>query len=68
MAQRKKGWGGRREGSGRPALFGDPVERRLLLERSEAEAAEDFARKRGISLSELIRRALRTYIKRQKRS
>ena len=47
----------------RPALFEYPVDRRVRLERSEAEAAERYARSRGVSLSEVIRRALRTYLK-----
>ena len=67
MAKRKTGWGGRREGAGRPTFFHEPVDRRVRLERSEAEAAENFASDRGISLSELIRRALRSYLNRQKR-
>ena len=68
MAQGQKfGWGGRRENAGRPSMFDDPVDRRVRLERSEAETAERYARSREISLSELLRRALRTYM-RQKRS
>ena len=67
MAQRKVGWGGRRKGAGRPSVFKDPVNRWVRLERADAEAVEKLARDRGVSLSELIRRALRSYLGRQKR-
>jgi predicted HicB family RNase H-like nuclease len=39
----------------------------MRLEREDAEAAEKLAAERGISLSELMRRVLRSYLKRQKR-
>lgn len=64
---RKGTWGGRRKGAGRPPVLGDPVDRWIRLERTDAEAAEELAANRGISLSELMRRALRSYLKRQKR-
>ena len=64
---RKGTWGGRRKGAGRPAVLSDPVDCWIRLERTDAEAAEELAANRGISLSELMRRALRSYLKRQKR-
>ena len=63
----KTTWGGRREGAGRPRVLKEPVDRWVRLEREDAEAAEELAKRRGISLSELIRRALRSYLGRQKR-
>ena len=69
MAVKKKAsWGGPREGAGRPQVLDDPVDRWIRLERPDAEAAEELARKRGISFAALIRRALRMYLNRQKRS
>ncbi len=67
MAQKKSTWGGRREGAGRPAVLKNPVDRWIRLEQEDAEAAGKLAAKRRISLSELMRRVLRGYLKRQKR-
>ena len=67
MAQKKSTWGGRREGAGRPAVLKNPVDRWVRLEQGDAEAAETLAAERGISLSEFMRRVLRSYLKRQKR-
>ena len=64
---RESTWGGRRTGAGRPPVLDDPVDRWIRLERTDAEAAEELAANRGISLSELMRRVLRSYLKRQKR-
>ena len=61
MATRKKGTrGGRREGAGRPVELDEPVSRWVQIERRDLEAGEEFARGRGISFAELIRRALKT--------
>ena len=68
LARKKGTWGGRRKGAGRPAVLKDPVDRWVRLERGDAEAAGKVAAKRGISFSELIRRALRSYLKRQSRT
>ncbi len=68
VAQRKKGtWGGPRKGAGRPRLIKDPVDRWVRLECKDAEKAEQLAARQGISLSELTRRALRSYVKRHRR-
>ena len=64
---KKTTWGGRREGAGRPRVLKEPVDRWVRLEQEDAEAAEKLAKQRGISLSELIRRVLRSYLGRQKR-
>ncbi len=67
MARKKGTWGGRREGAGRPAVLKNPVDRWMRFEQEDAEAAEKLAAERGISLSEFMRRVLRSYLKRQKR-
>ena len=68
MAQKKRGgWGGPRKGAGRPPVLKDPVDRWVRLEREDAETAEQLARERGISFSELVRRALGNYLRRTKR-
>ncbi len=66
MARRKAEWGGRRTGAGRPAELVDPVRRWVLIERSDLEAALRLARKRGFSFSAIVRKALRSYLRRQK--
>ena len=69
MAKRrlKMGWGGPRPGAGRKPFLQDPIKRWIFMEREEAEEAEQFAERSGISFAELIRRALRTYIRRDRR-
>ena len=64
----RRGWGGARKGAGRRALFKEPVTRWVKMERTEAEAVEKFAEERGISVAEAIRRAIRAYIQRRRRS
>ena len=64
MAERKTGWGGRREGAGRRRLVADPVDVLVRLDRPDAEASKALAEARGISVPELIRRILRSYLRR----
>ena len=64
MAGRKAGWGGRRPGAGRRRVFADPVDFLVRLDREDAEASKAVAEARGISVPELIRQALRTYLRR----
>jgi len=45
----------------------DPVDRWIRLEKADAEAGETIAAQRGVSFSELMRRALRSYLRRHKR-
>ena len=61
MARRKAEWGGRRKGAGRPAELVDPVRRWVLIERSDLEAALRLARKRGLSFSAIVRKALHAH-------
>ncbi len=67
MAQKRSTRGGWRPGAGRPAEFDDPVDRMFRVERRDAKEAEAVAARLGISVSELIRRALRTYLKKKAR-
>ena len=69
VAKRKKtnsGWGGARPGSGRKAEIKDRVLRSISFERAEMNALEKIAARRGGSFSEIIRKASRAYLKRQK--
>ena len=67
MAGGKGAWGGLRKGAGRPAVLKDPVDCWIRLERRDAEAAKKLADSKQLSLSEVMRRALSSYLKRQKR-
>ena len=60
-------WGGRRKGAGRPARLEDPVSRWVQIERHDLEAAEQLAKERGLSVAEIVRRALRAYLRRRER-
>ncbi len=71
MAKRAKArgtWGGRREGAGRPSKLVEPIARWVQIERRDLEAAEQLAAERGISFAELVRRAVRTYLRRHRRA
>ena len=63
MAKKRSGPGGRREGAGRPRELNDPVQRWVQLERSDAKRAERRANAEGISFAELVRRAIRAYLR-----
>ncbi len=67
MARMKGTWGGRLEGAGPRAVLKDPVQIWMRLELKDARAAAKVATKRGLSLSALMRRLLRSYLKGQKR-
>ncbi len=67
MAGGKRTWGGPRKGAGRPAVLKDPVDCWIRLERRDAEAAKKLADSKQLSLSEVMRRALSSYLKRQKK-
>jgi len=45
-------------------VFADPVDFLVRLDREDAEASKAVAEARGISVPELIRQALRTYLRR----
>ncbi len=48
-------------------MLKDPVDCWIRLERRDAEAAKKLADSKQLSLSEVMRRALNSYLKRQKR-
>ncbi len=62
MESKGKGRGGARPGSGRPKLVQDPVKLAVEFERPDVEALRALAEKRGASLADLLRRALRQYL------
>ena len=55
----------KRTGPGRPRLLEDPVQSWVQMERKDAEAAEALAKRKGLSFAELVRRAVKAYIKRR---
>ena len=64
MAKEKSRHGGRRGGAGRPAIFRDAVLFQLRLERADVEAFRRLAKRKGLAMQELMRRALRAYLRR----
>ena len=64
MATRKKasGRGGWRPGAGRKPSFEDSVDRSLRFERQDLETLEALATERGVTTSDLVREAVRTYL------
>ena len=62
-ARRKRpaGWGGVRQGAGRPREFHDKVQKIVLLEREDAEALEDLAYEAGVTFSKYLRGLIRRH-------
>jgi hypothetical protein len=69
VARRKtKGtWGGARPGAGRKPLFKDPVRFTLDLEREDLDTLQAMADEAGVTLTEMLRRAVAAQIKRRRR-
>ncbi len=67
MARRKSGRGGRREGAGRPPVLKEATQRWVNFERRDLERGERMARAEGISFAELVRGALRLYLRTDKK-
>ena len=69
VARRKvKGtWGGWRPGAGRKPTLKDPISFTGELERADVEALQEIAKERGVSVSTLVRAAVRAYAKRHGR-
>ena len=63
MAKKRSGPGGRREGAGRPRKLKAPIQRWVHLEQRDAERADKRAKTEGISFAELVRRAIRAYLR-----
>ncbi len=68
MAARKKTWGGRREGAGRKPRLSDGVSVTGELERADVKALREIAQEREVSLSTVLRAAVRAYVKRHGRN
>ncbi len=68
MAGRRKArWGGRRERAGRPSILEDPADVSFNMERRDVKAGQRLADRQGISFAELMRRALKAHLKRERR-
>ncbi len=69
MSSRKQtGWGGAREGAGRKRVLKDRRRVGVDLEGPDFQRVKALAAKRGISISEVVREAVRAYLKRTKRN
>jgi hypothetical protein len=66
-ARSEKTWGGRREGAGRKPRLSDGVSFTGELERADVEVLQQIAKERGVSVSTLVRAAVRAYAKRHGR-
>ncbi len=56
----------KRRGPGRPRLLEDPVQYWVQMERKDAEDAEALAKRKGLSFAELVRRAVKVYLRRSR--
>ncbi len=68
MTARKKkpaGWGGARQGAGRPRIYSDLVRRTIDFEAAQDRLLRDFADDRGISVAQVVRDAVRAHLRRQ---
>ncbi len=69
MSSRKQTeWGGAREGAGRKRVLKDRRRVGVDLEGPDFQRVKALAAKRGISISEVVREAVRAYLKRTKRN
>jgi hypothetical protein len=59
--------GGQREGAGRPRVVRDPVRLAIDHEREDAEALQELAEARSLSVAHLVREAVRSYLRRTRR-
>ena len=63
--RRTKGkWGGPRPGSGRKPILEDPYRVTFDLENADFAAVKAIAEQRGVSVAEVLRAAVRAYVKR----
>ena len=66
MPKKKRSWGGRREGSGRKQVVGDPVRLAIDVERRDLDALKAQAKRQDISMAEYIRQVLARAARRKK--
>ena len=64
--RKKSGWGGRREGAGRPSEVQDPVRFTFDLERADMETLRALSEQQGISTARLVRDAVRRLLRGQR--
>ncbi len=62
----KSGPGGARRGAGRKRIYEDLIYRTIGFERATFEKLVRAAQKRGESVAAIVRRAVDTYLRRQK--
>ena len=65
---KQRGHGGTREGAGRPRIFDDKIRVGLDIERDDFDALQEIAEAKGESTPAVIRKAIRSYLNRQRRS
>ena len=63
MTRRRGGWGGRRRGAGRKPIVKDPVRLGIDHEREDVEALRVLAKRRGLSVAEIVRKAVKAYLR-----
>jgi hypothetical protein len=66
MGKKKSQRGGRRKGAGRKPTVLDPVKISFLVEREDADALDQFARRKGVPLSEYARRLVHRHVERKR--
>lgn len=64
---KKPGRGGRRKGAGRKPFLSDTRALTVTLEGADYDVVERLAQERGVSLSTVVRAAVRAYVKRHGR-
>ena len=64
-ARRKKGWGGRRKGAGRPRELRRPRKVSLILEEEDLAALELLAADAGVGISRYARQVLQKHLARR---
>ena len=66
VAKKKTSWGGPRPGSGRKPVLTDPHRVTFDVERPDFDAVGKIAKRRGVSVAEVLRAAVRAYLGRRR--